>query len=78
MSMTIEKKFVSVTGTRCGHLLDRFGERHAERLRLDDLAEFAAHRLRRFVGDDAQRVAERQAGLDAAHDDVERIGKCGR
>ena len=28
-----------------------------------------------FVGDQADAVVERQAGLDGAHDDVERIGK---
>ena len=32
-------------------------------------------RLRRLARDDAQAVAERQAGLDAAHDDVDGVGK---
>ena len=44
---------------RLGHrhalrqLGDRLGERNAERLGLDDRAEFAADRLGRLVGDDA-------------------------
>ena len=57
------------------HLHAGLGDGDAERLRLDDLAEFGPHRLRRLVGDDSQRVAERQAGAHAAHDDVERGGQ---
>ena len=34
-----------------------------------------AHRLGRLACDDAQAVAERQAGLDAAHDDVDGVRK---
>ena len=75
MPMTIEKKFVSLTGTRCAIFSTASDSgrpsawpstilRNSDRTGSGDL-----------VGDDAQRVAERQAGLDAAHDDVERVGK---
>ena len=70
--MTMAKKLVSVAGTRCANFCRPRG-RNAERLLLDDVAELGAHRLRRLVGDDAQRVVERQAGAHAAHDDVERL-----
>ena len=33
------------------------------------------HRLLRLVRDDAQAIAERQARLDAAHDDVDGVGE---
>ena len=73
--MTMAKKLASVIGNPLSHLVDRFGERQTHRLRFHDHAEFAAHRLGGLVGDDAQAVAERQARLDAAHDDVDRVGK---
>jgi hypothetical protein len=37
--------------------------------------EFAENRLRCIARERAQRIVERQAGLDAADDDVDRIGK---
>ena len=73
--MTMAKKLVSVAGTRCANLVQASATRDAERLLLDDSAELGAHRLRRLVGDDSQRVAERQTGAHAAHDDVERGGQ---
>ena len=51
-------------------LAARLTDRDAERLLLDDVPELRLHRLGRFVGDDTQAVAERQARLHAAHDDV--------
>ena len=49
-------------------------ERHADRLGLDDGVEFAAERLGRVGGDHLDRFEQRQAGLDAAHDDVDGVG----
>src|SRR3974377_841604 len=45
----------------------------ADGLRLDDAAELALEGLGRFVGDHSNAVQEWQAGLDAAHDDVDRV-----
>ena len=53
----------------------RLVHRNAHRHRFHDEAEFAANRLVRLVGDDGDAVAERQAGLDAADDDVDRGGE---
>jgi hypothetical protein len=40
--------------------------------------EFGQDRFRRLGSEDAQRIAERQAGFDAADDDVDRVGGTGR
>jgi hypothetical protein len=50
-------------------------DRHADRLGVDNCAELALERLGRVGRDDAQAVEERQAGLDAAHDNVDGIRK---
>ncbi len=50
-------------------------ERHADGLGLDDGAELALQRLRRVGGDHLDRSEQRQAGLDAAHDDVDGVGQ---
>ena len=55
------------------HLLQSRRDGDAGRLALDDAGELAAHRLRRFLGDDVDAVVERQARLDAAHDDVDGV-----
>ena len=52
-----------------------FAERQADGLRLDDAAEFAAHGLLGVGGDHLEIVEQRQAGLDAAHDHVDGVGK---
>ena len=75
MLMTMPKKFASGSGMRSIELGAGLADRHADRLRLDDRAELAAHRLRRFAGDDLEAVEQRQARLDAAHDDVDGIGE---
>ena len=73
MAMTMAKKFASASGMRSGSRADRLGERHAERLVLDDLLELRRDRLLRLRGDDLQAVDQRQAGLDAAHDHVDGV-----
>ena len=67
------KKLASGGRNAFGQALHGFRHRQAQRLRLDDLPEFAANGLRRFGGDDAQAIAERQARLDAADDHVDRV-----
>ena len=71
MAMTMAKKLVSVTGTRCAMRSTASAQRKSDRRRLDDLAELGSHRLLTFVGGDADRVSERQSGLHAAHDDID-------
>ncbi len=73
--MTIEKKLASAVGTRSAKRSIASAIASPIVCAFDDLAKFAAHRLRRFAGDDAQTIAERQAGLDAADDDVDGVGK---
>ena len=48
-------------------------QRHADGLRVENGAEFGFQRLRRFGRDHLQAVKQRQAGLDAAHDDVDGV-----
>jgi hypothetical protein len=48
-------------------------KRHTDGLCLDDRLEFGFGRLGRLVGDDLDRVQQRQAGLDATDDDVDRV-----
>src|SRR5271170_5347074 len=48
---------------------------HADGLCLDDADEFAAHRLYGIGGDQLEAVEQRQAGLDAADDDIDRVRK---
>ncbi len=50
-------------------------DRDAEGLGLENGAELALERLGRVAGDDTHAVEQREAGLDAAHDDVDRVGK---
>ena len=52
-------------------------ERHTKRLSLGDLAELGLYRIDRLTGDDLDAVVEGKPSLDAAHDDVDRIGKPG-
>src|SRR5829696_6607650 len=54
-------------------LRDRVGDRYPKRLRVDDRPELAAQRLLGLAGDHAHAVAERQPGLDAAHDHVDGV-----
>src|SRR5204862_2379683 len=56
-------------------LVAGLAERHADGLRLDDGPKLALRRLGRLQRDDLQAIEQRQAGLDAAHDDVDGIGK---
>ena len=76
IAMTMPKKFASGHRDALVELAAGLAERDADRLRLDDRAELALDRLGRVGGDDAQAVEQRQTGLDAAHDDVDGIGKC--
>ncbi len=57
------------------HALEGARQRHADLLLLDEVDELAPHGLRRFPGDDLHAVGERQTRLDAAHDDVDGVGK---
>src|SRR5207344_1412017 len=50
-------------------------ERHADGLSLQDQSKFRAYRFQRLGSDDPQRIAERQAGFDAADDDVDGVGE---
>src|SRR5829696_2468239 len=56
-------------------LRHRVGDRYPKRLRVDDRPELAAQRLLGLAGDHAHAVAERQPGLDAAHDHVDGVRK---
>src|SRR5215204_3075980 len=75
IAITMPKKFASATGTRSEQLRDRVGDRYPKRLRVDDRPELAAQRLLGLAGDHAHAVAERQPGLDAAHDHVDGVRK---
>ena len=57
--------------------LESLWQGNADALLLDDLAELAGQRLGAFAGDDRQAFVERQARLDAAHDDVDGVGELG-
>src|SRR3984957_11412481 len=56
-------------------LLTGVTERNADRLGLDDTAELATDGLFGLVCNQLEAVKQRQAGLDATHDDVDCIGK---
>ena len=73
--MTMPKKLASVQRHGFGHAQGRIGDGQAHLLRIDDAAKLGPHRLRRFAGDQAHGVVQRQAGFDGAHDDVERVWK---
>ena len=60
---------------RSHHAIEAFGQRHADALLLDDVAELLGDRRRAFARDDAEALVERQARLDAAHDDVDGVGE---
>ena len=77
MATTICRNFTSGNGMRVVSLLERFAQRYADALLLDDLAELAGQRLLALARDDGQALVQRQARLHAAHDDVDRIRQLG-
>ena len=75
--MTMEKKFVSAIGTRCAIRSIASGkvipsDSASTTLRNSDFTGSGT-----FGGGDPDRIAEGQAGLDAAHNDVNRGRKVG-
>ena len=56
-------------------LANRLGQGKPQRLTLDNETELRPDRLGRLGGNDPQAVVEWQARLDAAGDDIERVGK---
>ena len=60
------------------HLLKALIDGHAHGDVLDQALELGPQRRRALAGDDPQAVVHRQAGLDAAHDDVDGVGEVER
>ena len=73
--MTMAKKFASGTGTRSGSLATASASGRPSAWVSEMLAELGFDRLGGLVGDDPEAVVERQAGLDAADDDVDGVGE---
>ncbi len=61
-------------GHAAHHAIEAFRQRHADPLLLDELMELFADRRRTLARDDPQTLIQRQAGLHAAHDDVDAVG----
>ena len=60
MPTTMAKKLTSGSGKRPHHTIEKLGQRHANALLLDNLAEFLAYRRRALAGDDLKTLIERQ------------------
>ena len=73
MKITMPKKLASATRHALVKLDAGVAEGHADSLALDDGAEFTFHRLLRVGDDNIQAVHQRQAGFDAAHDDIDGV-----
>ena len=72
---TMAKKRTSAGRHSLVHLLKGLIEGHAEPEAFDQAAEFGGEGLGALAADHPQAVVDRQAGFDAAHDDVCGVGK---
>ena len=75
MATTMAKKLVSGTGTRSGSLATASASVTPSAWVSEMRAELGLDRLGGLGGDDLDAIVERQAGLDAADDDVHGVGE---
>lgn len=59
----------------CGRVGERDFERLPELHRIGDMPEFASNRVENLLADKRNRFGRREAGLEAAHDKIDRIGE---